>query len=116
GGALDGAFFTVRPFGHEIAFGWTQVVALAAIGLGTAINCAPVRTNGHVAAAITGLKLALVVAIAGGAFLFAGGNWSHLALRVSDETCAAAGATPRAAWSGFGAAMLAALWAYNGWY
>src|SRR5581483_11470248 len=64
---------------------------------------------GRVQAVLTAAKLLGIAVIVGGVFFFSrNGSWSHLA--ASDGTSAVGGV------SAFGAAMMAALWAYNGWY
>jgi APA family basic amino acid/polyamine antiporter len=47
--------------------------------------------------------------------LIAPGDWSHLTQSVADGTCEGVAAAARGGVAGFGAAMMAALWAYNGW-
>jgi APA family basic amino acid/polyamine antiporter len=89
-------------------FGTLQIVAVAAILILSAINCATVAFGGKVQSVLTVLKIAGLVIVVGGVFFSSGtSDWSHLA-------------TPQgtAEWSGmaaFGTAMLAALWAYDGW-
>ncbi|MDQ3906766.1 MAG: amino acid permease [Acidobacteriota bacterium] len=110
---LGGAWVerTFHVLGQEIhwQFGMTQVVAVGAIVLFSAINCVGVVVGGRVQSLLTGAKILGIAVIVFGAFLLSrGAGWSHLATPAG---------TPR--WSGasaFGAAMLAALWAYNGWY
>ncbi|HWX41672.1 MAG TPA: amino acid permease [Blastocatellia bacterium] len=97
-------------FGREVAwrFGLQQVVALGLILSFAAINCAGVALGGRAQSVLTAAKLLGIGLIVVGAFFFSGsGAWSNL-------TSASEGSH----WSGFGpfgAAMLAALWAYNGW-
>lgn len=102
--------------GNQIPFGHLQVVALASIVIVTLINCAAVKVSGGVATVLTGIKIALVLGIGIGAFLFArGGGLAHLAMTATDGACEGVGAAARAGLAGFGAAMLGALWAYDGW-
>jgi APA family basic amino acid/polyamine antiporter len=102
---------TFHVFGQEIHWqlGLPQAVAVAAIVLFSAINCVGVGVGGRVQSVLTGAKILGIAAIVVGVFFFSGSaSWSHLATPPG---------TPQ--WSGtqaFGAAMLAALWAYNGWY
>ena len=81
-----------------------KAVAIAIIAVFTAINCLRVEAGGGVQTALTALKIALIAALAGGALLAPSGTWHHLAH---------AGAFPVS--SAFGAMVLAALWAYDGW-
>ena len=90
----------------------TAVLVILAI---TLLNCAAVRVSGWVATALTGVKLALVLGVGFGAFLLAGGDWGNFALGNAGGTCE--GVSPGAMYgvAGFGAAMLGALWGYDGW-
>src|SRR3546814_10492000 len=78
------------------------------------IDLASVRANGRVASIVTALKVALVAGI-GIAGLLLGGHVSHLAIDAGHGTCAGVPETAQLGLSGFGAAMIGALWAYNGW-
>lgn len=102
---------TFRLFGQEVhwQFGLLQVVAVAAIVLLSAINCVGVAVGGRVQELLTGAKLLGIAVIVAGVFFFShGASWSHLA--------AESGAGELGGVQAFGAAMMAALWAYNGWY
>ncbi|HKS27364.1 MAG TPA: amino acid permease [Pyrinomonadaceae bacterium] len=114
GGALSANYFTLPVFGYAIPFGHLQVVALSAIVVVTLINCATVIVSGHVAAFLTVIKIALVLGVGIGAFLLSReGGWSHFTMSASGgcvgEDVARYGV------AGFGAAMLGALWGYDGW-
>jgi APA family basic amino acid/polyamine antiporter len=113
-------FFTipVNFSGYQIPFGDLQVVALSAILIVTIINCATVVVSGNIAAFLTVIKIALVLGVGVGAFLLArNGDWSHFSLAVNDEVakCFKVDSATRYGMAGFGAAMLAALWGYDGW-
>jgi APA family basic amino acid/polyamine antiporter len=92
-----------------------QAAAIAAILVVTLINCAAVSVGGHIATALTILKTALVLGVGVGAFLFARGDWVHFALSGGGGACEGVAAAARGGAAGFAAAMLGALWAYNGW-
>jgi APA family basic amino acid/polyamine antiporter len=49
------------------------------------------------------------------AFVFAAGDWSHLSGSGLQGTCEGVSGSARGGIAGFGAAMLGALWAYDGW-
>jgi APA family basic amino acid/polyamine antiporter len=116
GGALKANYFTLPIFGYEIPFGHLQVVALAAIAIVTLINCATVIVSGHVAAFLTVIKIALVLCVGIGAFLFSReGSWSHFTMLDVGGACEGVSASARFGVAGFGAAMLGALWGYDGW-
>jgi APA family basic amino acid/polyamine antiporter len=116
GGALVGDFFSTTVWGHAIPFGKLQVVALLSILIVTGINCLAVRVSGGVAAVLSGVKIALVLLLGIGAFLFArSADWSHLLMSDAGGTCEGVSAAARFGFGGFIAAMLGALWAYDGW-
>lgn len=116
GGSLSGQYFSANLLGYQIPFGHLQVVALAAIVIVTLINCAAVKVSGGVAALLTAIKIGLVLLVGVGAFLLAqGADWSHFAMVNAGGACEGVSASARAGFAGFGAAMLGALWAYDGW-
>jgi APA family basic amino acid/polyamine antiporter len=81
-------------------------VAVALIALFSALNCLRVRAGGALQTVLTILKVAMIAAIGGGALLLAkAGSWSRLAHPGSGFP----------GWSSFGAMVVAALWAYDGW-
>lgn len=93
---------TAVPLGP---FGGSQVVAIALIVVFTAINCMNVRSGGQLQTVMTVMKIVMILGLAAGALLAPHGSWSNLA--------GGGGAFP--GWSAFGAMVLAALWAYDGW-
>jgi APA family basic amino acid/polyamine antiporter len=113
--ALDHSFFTLNIAGHAIPFGWMQVIALSIVWIVTGINCLAVSVSGGVASFLTVLKIALVGGISAGAFLFAKGNWSHIFMVATGGTCEGVSNSAMGGVGGFAAAMLGALWAYDGW-
>ncbi|HEY0079289.1 MAG TPA: amino acid permease [Pyrinomonadaceae bacterium] len=116
GDALKTPFFSLPFFGgSRIDFGPLQVVALSAIILFTLINCAAVVVSGWVATLLTGVKIALVLGIGFGAFLLADGSFGHFALSNTGGLCEGVDAGAILGVAGFGAAMLGALWGYDGW-
>jgi APA family basic amino acid/polyamine antiporter len=118
GGALNHVYFKTTLFGYEYQFGTLQVVALSAIAIVTLINCATVMVSGNIAAFLTVIKIALVLGVGVGAFLLArNGAWSHFSQAVDDKLakCFDVNSGERYGMAGFGAAMLAALWGYDGW-
>lgn len=115
GGALNATFFTADLFGLRLPFGTLQVVALSAIIIFTAVNCATVVVSGWIATALTCVKVALVLGVGVGAFLLADGNWGNYSLANAGGACAGVDAAARLGVAGFGAAMLGALWGYDGW-
>jgi APA family basic amino acid/polyamine antiporter len=114
-GALDANFFTLRVANFSVPFGARQLVALAAIAVVTLINCAAVRVSGQVASVLTLVKIALVLGVGFGAFFFAPGSWWHFGLDNQGGLCEGVNEAARYGLGGFGAAMLGALWGYDGW-
>lgn len=115
GGRLQGTFFTFDLFGFPVPFGWLQTVALLIIVAGTAVNSLAVAIGGRISVFLTVLKLIIVIGVGLGAFLLARGSWGHFGLVATGATCEGVDATARGGLAGFGAALIGALWAYDGW-
>lgn len=101
---------TFNIFGSEFLwqFGWSQIVAVASILIFSLVNCGGVVFGGKVQTVLTFAKVLGISIIVIGVFLFTKGvNWETLSgdLLIKDFSFIQA----------FGAAMLAALWAYDGW-
>src|SRR3712207_6600290 len=92
-----------------------QLTAAAIIVLITLLNCAAVKVSGWVATALTGVKIALVLGVGLGALLLANGDWGNFALANAGGTCEGVSPGATLGVAGFGAAMLGALWGYDGW-
>ena len=115
GGILNHKYFEYSLIGgHVISFGRREIVALAAIAVTTLINCAAVRVSGGVATFLTGVKVVLLVGLGLGAFFYSGGDWGNLTMTNVGGACEGVSITG-AGIAGFSAAMLGALWAYDGW-
>jgi APA family basic amino acid/polyamine antiporter len=91
------------------------VLPLIVIGIASGLNLATVRSTGRTATALTAVKVALVLGVGLGAFLLADGSWSHFSLSGAAGAGAGVPESARLGMRGFGAAMLGALWSYNGW-
>ncbi len=115
GGVLEHWRLEVSPFGYPLAINGLKLVALATIWTVALINCASVTAAGRTALAVTVAKVALVACVGIGAFAFAPGDFSHLSGSGLSGTCEGVAAGARGGYIGFGAAMLGALWAYDGW-
>ena len=115
GGKLEHWQLTAAPFGIHLTVSGLTLVALATIWTVALINCASVTAGGLTALSLTIAKVALIVGVAVGAFLFAPGDWSHVSGNGLSGTCEGVAAGARGGYAGFGAAMLGALWAYDGW-
>lgn len=113
--ALDHEYFQYTlPGGHVVSFGRLQLVALSLIIVTTLINCAAVRVSGGVASVLTGMKIVLLLGIGFGAFFYSGGDWGNLGLANTGGLCEGVAITTGGV-AGFAAAMIGALWAYDGW-
>jgi APA family basic amino acid/polyamine antiporter len=102
------------PGGFTISLTRLQLVALAAIIITTLINCAAVKVSGGVASVLTGMKIVLLLGVGFGAFFYSSGDWGHLGLANSGGLCEGVPITTGGI-AGFAAAMIGALWAYDGW-
>jgi len=92
-----------------------QLLTAATIVIVILLNLATVRFNGMLASIITLLKVALVIGIGTAAFVFSDGTWANYAASGAGGSCAGVEAGARLGLAGFGAAIVSALWAYNGW-
>ncbi len=106
---------TVHLLGYRVPIGSMQVIAIASVWIVTLINCAAVSASGTVISILTAIKIAIVFAIALAAFLLAKGNWEHFAMSNAAGTCEAVSTASRGGIGGLAAAMLGALWGYDGW-
>jgi basic amino acid/polyamine antiporter, APA family len=91
---------------------WLTTGTIVAV---TALTLASIQANGILAAVVTALKVLLVAGIGIAAFLSSGGSWSHFTASGAAAACADVPAGARLGTTGFGAAMIGALWSYNGW-
>ncbi|HEX8846255.1 MAG TPA: amino acid permease [Pyrinomonadaceae bacterium] len=115
GKALKDPFFTLNIFGYLVDFGYLQLIALALIAIFTLVNCATVIANGWIATILTGVKIVLVLGIGLGAFILASGNWGHFSMANVGGLCEEVNQASMLGVAGFSAAMLGALWGYDGW-
>ncbi|HEV2798931.1 MAG TPA: amino acid permease [Pyrinomonadaceae bacterium] len=116
GGTLSANFYTLDLFGFPVPLGGLQVMALGAIILFTIVNCAAVSVSGQIATVLTFIKIALVLGVGLGAFALAeGSGFGNFGMANVGGACEGVSAGARAGMAGFGAAMLGALWGYDGW-
>jgi len=89
--------------------GGKTVAAVLLITFFSVLNCFSVAFGGKLNSFMTGLKLFMIIGIAVGIFFFAKEvSWSHFGE-------SAPGVEGFIGWSAFGSAVVAALWAYDGW-
>lgn len=114
-------FFQTIIAGYLFKITMVQVVALMVILIFTTLNCASVAFSGQVASALTFVKLALIAFVGIGAFVLVTGDFSHFSMAEAGGTCEEVvdsvryGAPGYTFVAGFAAAMLGALWGYDGW-
>lgn len=106
---LDGVLYTVRlpigPHGGPLEIRYGQLLAMAVILLLAAINYVGVRFGGGVQVTVTAVKLVLI----GGIVVVGLGAGQGSPANLAASIPAAGGA------AGFFAALVGALWAYDGW-
>jgi basic amino acid/polyamine antiporter, APA family len=91
---------------NSFAVTYGQLVAIAATILITWLNYIGVRKAGEFQFFLTLLKVAVILAIVGVGFSYQGGRWANFATTFAGAKGGVAG---------FFAALVAALWAYDGW-
>lgn len=107
--------------GLHFEFTTLQIFAVMVIVIFTTLNCLSVMLTGRIATVLTFVKLALIVFVAGGAFILVSGDFVHFSMTNSGGTCEGVsetvkyGAVGYTFLGGFAAAMLGALWGYDGW-
>jgi basic amino acid/polyamine antiporter, APA family len=121
-GGLKQTLYKTVLLGSEFEITTLQVIAVVIIAIFTTLNCLSVSLSGQIATSLTMIKIGLVLFVGLGAFMFvSGGTFSNFSLMNTGGTCegvAAAvkfGSAEYTFLSGFAAAMLAALWGYDGW-
>jgi len=121
-GALKQTLMQTSIFGSAFEITSLQIIAVMIIIIFTTINCASVSFGGQIATALTGVKIALIAFVGIGAFLWVtGGDFANFSLMNTGGTCEGVSDSVRVGgegytfMAGFGAAMLGALWGYDGW-
>ncbi len=100
------AFFSHSVFSTSISLNYGQLVAIAATMFISSLNYIGIKKAGDFQLVFTLLKVAIILGIVGIGFSYSGGSWSNFA---GTYTGAKGGI------AGFFAALVAALWAYDGW-
>ncbi len=100
------AFFNEVAVHVPFAVSYGQLVAIAAAALITAPNYVGIKRAGDFQVTFTVLKIAIIIVVSLLAFTASSGTWRNFATSF-------AGAT--GGFAGFMAALVAALWAYDGW-
>ena len=100
------AFFNHDAVRSPFAISHGQLVAIAAAALITGLNYIGIRRAGDFQVIFTLLKIAIIVAVAFVAFSASSGTWHNFETTFPGAT---------GGFAGFMAALVAALWAYDGW-
>ena len=121
-GQLKQVLLKQNIFGFEYELTSLQLIAVMIIIIFTTINCASVILSGHIATVLTFVKIALVAFVGIGAFVWVtGGDFAHFSMINDGGKCEGVadsvkyGSASYSFIAGFGAAMLGALWGYDGW-
>ncbi len=118
---LDHKLLSFSLMGSTFELSTLQLIAVGAIILFTILNCATVSVSGWIASALTVVKIALILFVGVGAFLMVQGSFGNFSLAHQGGLCKDVsdishyGVAGYSFLAGFGAAMLAALWGYDGW-
>jgi APA family basic amino acid/polyamine antiporter len=121
GDKLKQVLFKTEVLGFDYELTSLQVVAVMMIIIITTINCAAVSVGGQIATFFTVIKIGLVLFVGLGAFFLADGSFGNFGMVNSGGACEGVentvkyGAAGFTFVGGFGAAMLGALWGYDGW-
>lgn len=115
GGAFAAEILAINLAGWRVSLSSAQVIAVTIIAVVMLVNCAAVSFGGRVATFLTIFKIVLVAGIGASAFVLADGDWANFALSSASGACEGVPQSTRGGFAGFGAAMLGALLAYNGW-
>ncbi|MDR3389473.1 MAG: amino acid permease [Rudaea sp.] len=101
--------------GGSLSSAQIQLLTAGTIMAVTLLTLASMRTNGLLATIITTMKVLLVAGIGLAAFVFGDGSWAHFGASGANGACEGVPAGARLGATGFGAAVIGALWSYNGW-
>ncbi|MBM3728679.1 MAG: amino acid permease [Acidobacteria bacterium] len=120
GASLAAQSFSAAIFLNIVSGGRFEGVLIPAAILVTVavavVNCAAIGTTGAVASFFTVLKVTLVAGVAVVGFVFARLDGGALFDPTpAGAACAGVAAAARGGWTGFGAAMLGAMWGFQGW-
>jgi basic amino acid/polyamine antiporter, APA family len=119
---LSQVLFSTNIFGYDFAVTLLQLVGIMVIIIFTTLNSASVAVSGQIATVLTFVKIALVLLVGLGAFAFVtGGTFANFGLDSAGAVCEGVNEAQRygspqySFFAGFAAAMLGALWGYDGW-
>jgi APA family basic amino acid/polyamine antiporter len=104
--SLPHVWFSGLGASHVFAITYGQLVAIAATILISALNYIGVRKAGNFQLVMTALKVIMIAVIIVAGFSASAGSWSNFATMFTGA---------KGGMAGFMAALVAALWAYDGW-
>lgn len=113
--AIVFGIFVNDLLGGVLSVWQTQTVAVAIILVMIGVNLASVHTNGVLATIVTTIKVLVVVGVGVAAFVLGDGTLANFWVSGADGTCEGVAESARLGVTGFGAAVVGALWSYNGW-
>ena len=100
------AFFNDAAVRKPFVITYGQLAAIVAAVLITALNYIGIKRAGNFQVVFTALKIVIIIAISLLAFTASSGTWRNFATSFTGAT---------GGFAGFMAALIAALWAYDGW-
>ncbi len=120
-GKLAATLTSLNIAGTPFEITTLQLVAVMVIIIFTTLNCASVILTGQIATVLTFVKMALILFVTIGAFVLVSGNFAHFSMVNAGGACEGVatavtiGSPSYTFLGGFAAAMLGALWGYDGW-
>ncbi len=122
GGKLKQTLISQNIFGYQYELTSLQLIAVLMIIIFTVVNCASVIFSGRIATVLTFVKVGLIAFVGIGAFIWVtGGTFEHFSMINEGGKCEGVneavkyGSASYSFIGGFAAAMLGALWGYDGW-
>lgn len=113
--AVGCAIFLNVALGGILSRPYQPYVAALVIAAMTLVNCLSVNSTGRIASVLTAIKVTTVAGVGVIAFAFSRGDWGNYGLSGAAGLCEGVPAYARGGMQGFGAAMLGALWGFQGW-
>ncbi len=100
---LETPLLTLSP---RLAINWGHIIGIGLIAFISIVNYIGVKRAGNFQLFFTVLKVAIILGVVGIGFSYAGGGWANFHTAFSGA---------RGGFAGFMVALIAALWAYDGW-
>lgn len=113
--AVSTAIFFNIATGANLSRWQLSTAAIVAIVLTALWNCTAVESTGRSATAMSIFKILAVSGLGMIIFTYTKGDWTNYFLTNSGGTCEGVAANAQGGLAGLGAAMLGALWGFQGW-